>query len=246
MKITVIRAAAVLAAALLVGGAVPVAAQSVKVAFHDGRVDLSADNASIRTILNEWARQGGTRLVNADRINGGPVTLEFKNAYEYQVLETLLRGVSGYLVGPRIAETAAGASGFDRIVILATSTAPRQTNVTPSFPRPPGPQPLRRSATNFDDDQAPAVEADQDEPVILGAPAAPAPASTQTDDVRRRLGQLLQEPDDNPATPGAQVTPSANPFGAGVGSARPGVIAPPPPAPQPEIRTTPRPPQQPQ
>lgn len=239
MKITVLRAAAVVAAVLLVGGAVPVAAQSVKVAFHDGRVDLSADNASIRTILNEWARQGGTRVVNAERVNGGPVTLEFKNAYEHQVLETLLRGVSGYLVGPRIAGSPAGASGFDRIVILATSSAPRQTNVTPSFPRPPGPQPLRRPATNFDDDQPP-VDADQDEPVILGGPA-PAPATAAPDDVRRRLGQLLQEPDDDPA-PGPQATPPANPFGVGAGSARPGVIAPVP-SQQPGGRTTTRPPQ---
>jgi hypothetical protein len=238
MKITVIRAAAALAAALLIGGAAPVAAQSVKVAFHDGRVDLSADNASIRTILNEWARQGGTRLVNAERINGGPVTLEFKNAYEHQVLETLLRGVSGYLVGPRIADSPAGASGFDRIMILATSSAPRQTNVTPSFPRPPGPQPLRRPATNFDDDQTPVVEADQEEPVTLGAPA---PASAATDDVRRRLGQLLQEPDDDRATPGPQATPPTNPFGVGTGAARPGVIAPAPALPP--DRTTPRPPQ---
>ena len=108
------------------------------------RSTLSAENATVRAILNEWARVGGTRVVNAERIAGPPITVEFKGAYEQQALESLLRGVSGYLVGQRVAAGTATSSGFDRIVILATSTAPRPAPVTPAVSRPPGPQPLRR------------------------------------------------------------------------------------------------------
>ena len=37
-----------------------------------GKVNLIAQNASLRAILNEWARVGGTRLVNPERLTGGP------------------------------------------------------------------------------------------------------------------------------------------------------------------------------
>ena len=68
--------------------------------FHGGKVDLAAENATVRAILTEWARVGGTRIVNAERLAGPPVTVEFKDAYEQQALDALLRGVAGYIVGP--------------------------------------------------------------------------------------------------------------------------------------------------
>ena len=76
------RTRILLASVLVTLAALPAAGQSVKLSFHGGRVDLSAENASIRAILTEWARVGGTRVVNADRIVGPPVTVEFKDAYE--------------------------------------------------------------------------------------------------------------------------------------------------------------------
>src|SRR6476469_5263637 len=149
------RVRVLLASALVALAALPAAGQSVKLSFHGGKVDLSAENASIRAILTEWARVGGTRVVNADRIVGPPVTVEFKDAYEQQALESLLRGVSGYIVGPRVTPGAPTSSGFDRIVILATSNAPRPAALTPAVARPLGPQPLRR---------LPSIEDNQDDP----------------------------------------------------------------------------------
>jgi hypothetical protein len=218
-----------LAVALVSASALPAVAQSVKVAFHGGKVDLSAENATVRAILAEWARVGGTRLVNAERLAGPPVTVEFKDAYERQALEALLRGVSGYIVGPRLAGGTPASSGFDRIVILATSNAPRPNNPAPVASRPPGPQPLRRIIPG-DDDQQPDIPVDGSEPVTIGGtPGQARPESPA--DLRRRLGQLVttdqREPEETPppAPQPAASTPS-NPFGVTTGAARPGVITP--------------------
>ena len=226
------RARILLAGVLVTLAALPAAGQSVKLAFHGGKVDLSAENASIRAILTEWARVGGTRVVNADRIVGPPITVEFKDAYEQQAIESLLRGVSGYIVGPRLTPGAPTSSGFDRIVILATSNAPRPAAVTPAVSRPPGPQPLRRLPGPIEDNQ----DADDNEPNAV-APVNVGPRPETPADLRRRLGQLLEaDADDDNANQPAPTSAPANPFGITTGASRPGVITPVPPP-----RTEPRP-----
>jgi len=220
-----------LASALVTLAALPAAGQSVKLSFHGGKVDLSAENATVRAILSEWGRIGGTRVVNAERIAGPPITVEFKDAYEQQALESLLRGVAGYMVGQRVAPAAAASSGFDRIVILATSTAPRPAPVTPAVSRPPGPQPLRRLPTP--------VEENQDDPGdnepngVAAGNNGPRPETPA--DLRRRLGQLLENDgdDDNANEPAPAPSAPANPFGITTGASRPGVITPVP-APRPQ------------
>ena len=214
-----------LASALVTLAALPAAGQSVKVSFNGGKVDLSAENATVRAILNEWARVGGTRVVNAERVAGPPITVEFKGAYEQQALESLLRGVSGYLVGQRVTAGSATSSGFDRIVILATSTAPRPAAVTPAVSRPPGPQPLRRLPTPSFELQD---EPDADDPNVGAAVAGAAGPRPETPaDLRRRLGQLLEaDDDDNDNEPPPATSTPANPFGVTTGAARPGVIMP--------------------
>ena len=230
------KARILLACAIVTLGALPAAGQSVKLSFHGGRVDLSAEDASIRAILTEWARVGGTRVVNAERIVGPPVTVEFKNAYEQQALESLLRGVSGYIVGPRLAPGAPTSSGFDRIVILATSNAPRPAAVTPAVSRPPGPQPLRRLPGPIEDNQ----DADDNEPNAVG-PVNAGPRPETPADLRRRLGQLLEaDADDDKANQPAPTSAPANPFGITTGASRPGVITPVP-APRTEPRPAPNP-----
>jgi hypothetical protein len=226
------KARILLATALVMFAALPAAAQSVKVSFQGGKVDLSAENATVRAILTEWGRVGGTRLVNAERIAGPPITVEFKDTYEQQVLESLLRGVAGYMVGQRGPSGAPTSSGFDRIVILATSNAPRPAPVTPAVSRPPGPQPIRRLPVAVEDNQD--NDADND-PNVNGNPnGAPRPETPA--DLRRRLGQLLEaDADDNEPSPTPAPTP-ANPFGITTGGARPGVITP---VPQPR-QTAPR------
>ena len=63
----------------------------VQIAISNGQVSIVAKDATIRQILTEWARVGQTKIVNVERIPGGPVTLELKNMSEEQALEVLLR-----------------------------------------------------------------------------------------------------------------------------------------------------------
>ena len=227
-----------LAIALVTLIALPAAGQSVKVSFHGGKVDLSAENASVRAILTEWARVGGTRVVNADRIAGPPITVEFKDTYEQQVLESLLRGVAGYMVGQRLTAAATTSSGIDRIVILATSNAPRPSPVTPAVTRPPGPQPLRRLPAVLDENQD---DNGNDSNGIVAGPPTPRPETPA--DLRRRLGQLLEaDADDNANEPPAAPVAPANPFGITTGAARPGVITPVPAQRPPQARPADAPP----
>ena len=232
-----------LASALLTVSVLPAGAQAVKVSFHGGKVDLSAENATVRAILNEWARVGGTRILNAERLAGPPITVEFKDAYEQPVIEALLRGVAGYIVGPRPVAGSANASGFDRIVILATSSAPRPAAVTPAVARPPGPQPLRRLPTPIEDEPD---DADDDkDAAVVRVPTAARPETPA--DLRRRLGELVEaEPnDDEDAEPAPPTATPGNPFGVTTGAARPGMITPAPAArpaqgrPAPEAGTQP-------
>jgi uncharacterized protein YqeY len=83
-------------------------------------VSLSAKNATVGQILAEWARVGQTKIVNAERVSGGPMTLELTNVPEAEAIEILLRSAGGFLLAPRQVETA-NASRFDRILILPPS-----------------------------------------------------------------------------------------------------------------------------
>ena len=235
------KARILLASALVTLAALPAAGQSVKLSFHGGKVDLSAENATVRAILTEWGRIGGTRVVNAERIAGPPITVEFKDAYEQQALESLLRGVAGYMVGQRVAAGAPTSSGFDRIVILAISTAPRPAPVTPAVSRPPGPQPLRRLPAPVEENQDDSDDNGPNGVVAGGGPRPETPA-----DLRRRLGQLLEaDADDNAEEPPPAPSTPANPFGITTGAARPGVITPVPAARPPQTRPAPAPAPQP-
>jgi len=117
-------------AAILLGCAASTNAQAVSLKFNNGRVSLNAQEASVRTILAEWARVGGTRMVNHERIPGAPVTLELTDVPERQALDILLRTAAGYVVTARDG-AGGGASMLSGVVILATTSAPRnQTPIT--------------------------------------------------------------------------------------------------------------------
>ena len=91
----------------------------VRIEFADGHVTIKAENAPLRAILAEWARQGGTRMVNAERVTSAPVTLDLTNAPERQALDILLRGVAGYMIGPRETSAADAATRHLRAKSLA-------------------------------------------------------------------------------------------------------------------------------
>lgn len=109
--------------ALVLASALPAAAQQLKLEISDGRVTLEANAVPLRQILTEWARIGGTKVVGGDKVTGAPVTLKLVNVTERQALDVLLRDVAGFMAAPRLASAPPGASGFDRILILATSSA---------------------------------------------------------------------------------------------------------------------------
>src|SRR4249919_1746127 len=112
------------------------AGADVTVSLADGRATVVARNATLRQVLAEWARVGGTRIVNLERVAGAPDSFELRNVPEAKALATLLRSVAGYIAAPRSAASR-GASIYDRILILPTSVA----SAAPMGPLRAGPAP---------------------------------------------------------------------------------------------------------
>lgn len=199
----------------------------VQLAIQDGRVTLNATGATLREILAAWAKVGQTRFVNAERITGGPITLQLQDVTEEQALEVILRSVSGYLAAPRAA-TVTNLSRFDRIFVMPTSTPPRTTPAPtpPAFsqqpPNMPVPQPqftmpVPQPQPANDDDADPAPNAVQPSrgPIFntFPAPGAQPPVGVAPAGVRV-------------ATPPGPQVPA--PGRAPVGVAVPGMIVEPP------------------
>lgn len=226
-------------AAVLLCWAAPAGAQPVKLRFHDGLVTLSTQNAPLRAILTEWARLGGATIVNAERVVGPPLTLELDAVSERHALEVLLRNVSGYMLAPRAAANP-GASVFDRIMILPTSSAPRNPPPTAvrgfPAPRPVMPQPepgypmdstLEQLEEDPPEDIAPPDygEVPVLNPLIRRRPAPndgfpPGPQPFEMD-FPQPEPEFEQPFDEQPAPP------PTNPFGIPAGAtSRPGMIAP--------------------
>jgi hypothetical protein len=90
-----LRIAAVACAVL--GLASASSAGQVKLEIRDGRVTLDAKDATVREILVEWARVGQTKVMNAERVPGGAITILLTDVPEQQALETVLRSVAGFL-----------------------------------------------------------------------------------------------------------------------------------------------------
>ena len=245
-------------AAILFCCAAPAGAQ-VKLEFHDGRVNLSAQNAPVRAILNEWARLGGPKIINGDRLAGGAVTLELNGVPERQALDIVLRSASGYMAGAREPGTP-GQSAYASILILPTSSAPRTVAAPPppafNGPQPqifaPGQQPFVPPQVarqpDPDDVDPPVGVAPDAEPVQGGRPRVPRQfVPPNGANVNGAVVRPFPTPDfDNdvvPETP-PPAAPSAvpnNPFGVQLGSSRPGVISPVPQQPQQRPQADPEP-----
>ena len=223
---------AIACAAILLGCAASASAQAVSLKFENGRVSLNAQDASIRTILAEWARVGGTKIVNHDRIGGGPVTLELTDVPERQALDVLLRTTAGYVVTSRDGSSA-GASRLGGVVILATTSAPRNPGPVTFGSAPPLPQ-----AQMFENTQNRNADQDQDSanrPVSVAPfPATPGPSNGPAV-VRVGPGAATfgspsttnTPPTSTPGQQGPSTSPQVLP-----GSSRPGEITPPPAQPQ--------------
>jgi hypothetical protein len=112
-------------------------AQQLKLSFNHGQVSIEATSVPARVILDEWSRVGGTKVVNGDRIAGAPLTLRLVDVPEARALEIILRSVSGYMAAPR--GGVPGASMYDRILVMPTSSAPAVASARPAAPAAPGP-----------------------------------------------------------------------------------------------------------
>lgn len=161
-----------LTVALALSCAAPALAQPpLKLSFQDGRVTLDATSVPVRTILNEWAKIGGTKVVGAERITGSPLTVKLVNVTEAQALETILRSVAGYMAAPRNGATT-GPSIYDRILVMATTSVPATANAA-TRPSPAQPNAFAGTQRFVPPRQRP-EQADQEE---------------------------IEEPDENPPSP---------------------------------------------
>lgn len=218
---------AITCAVILLGCAASSAAQTVSLQFNNGNVTVNAQNAPLRTILTEWARLGGTRIVNHERLGGAPVTVELTNVTEQYALDVLLRSAAGYVVTAR-QSAGGGASMIGGLVILPTTSAPRTpaaitfgaATAAPvgSFddPRDDVPQPAsapRPNASPFPIIPGPANGGPQ---VLRVGPGATAQFGTATDTVPPTNTQAPPPPSQKPSSM-PQVLP---------GTSRPGEITP--------------------
>ena len=140
MRNVLIAAAVVTFVSQLFAQAPAPAAPRVDLTFEPGGlVTLSASGVSVREVLGEWTRKGGTPFVGAERLPATPVTVQFEHQPESAVIASLLRGASGFVIGPT--RTApAGGSSLEVVYVLATSNASNATFSAPAPTYVPPPQ----------------------------------------------------------------------------------------------------------
>jgi hypothetical protein len=212
------RSRTIVAALLVLLGAGSASAQVLSLEFHDGRVRLTAENVPVSRILAEWSRLGGTKIVNGERVPGAPVTLQLTDVPERQALDTILRGAAGYMVLARDSVTP-GASSFDKVLVLPTTT---RAAAAAALPQPPPPIQNR-----LDTD----VDLDEPEENPQGPPAAAFPRGRVPGvNAPQNQNPPPEGPDNDDPADAAPPSPApGNPFGVVPGGARPGTINTPPP-----------------
>ena len=186
------RILAVACAVLGLASASP--AGQVKLEIRDGLVTLDAKDATIREIFAEWARVGQTRVMNAERVPGGPVTIQLNGIPERKALDVVLRSVAGYVAAPRAVAQSAG-SQFDRILLMPASrpvVVPTSTTANPTSSRV---QSQRERIVQ----PPPVVVDDEDDPQPPVQMPMPSPSGAP------QPGMMTQPP--QPAQPDASQTP---------------------------------------
>jgi hypothetical protein len=111
----------------------------VHVSMRDGRVSISAQNATVGEILAEWSKIGQIKVLNLEVLPSDRISIELKDVSEEQALDVVLRAVSGY-VAARRQIVVADISRFDRILIMPPSVAPppvaNERSVASAIPAP--------------------------------------------------------------------------------------------------------------
>jgi hypothetical protein len=197
------------------------AAGELQLTIRDGLVTLKADGVPLSTIMAEWARIGQTKIINGEKITT-PVTLQIIDTPERKALDIVLRAASGYMAAERPIPVA-GASAFDRIMILPTSQAPANTgpiaSPPPAFARQPMPQPM--PMVNPDDDE-PAVPPGMNPQPATGQPAGPTPVQGQPQGPLTSPRPGFLPPPAQPVPFGTPTSPAVKPPGGGGPGGGPG------------------------
>lgn len=176
----------------------PVASQSARaleLSFNNGLVTLVARGVTVPEIMAEWARKGGSKIVNGEKVASGLVAFEFHDVPESRVLQSVLRSAAGFIAAPRRPGGPTGDSAIEQVMILATSrpSASSSAVTMPTSPvvynEPPPQQPLQGSP----DDDIPPVSG-------FGAPRAPGVAPVPSD--RPTVGVATSP------TPGVVIAPT--------------------------------------
>ncbi|GMV21380.1 MAG: hypothetical protein AMXMBFR57_13290 [Acidimicrobiia bacterium] len=144
-------------------GAQAMGPRQLEVTFNDGKVSIVAQNVTVRDILMEWGRKGGSRMINVEKLGGAIIPIiEFHDEPEAKVLRSLLRDVPGYGAAPRVAP-APTASSFAAVFVLPTRTV-AVSGVSAASPGPvqqvqqaPQPQAVPQPIQGSVDDEIPPV-----------------------------------------------------------------------------------------
>jgi hypothetical protein len=179
-----------------------------------GNVTLIAQGVTLQDIFTEWTRLGGCFFPNADRLpRAMMVPLRFENVPELKVLDSLLRSAAGYMVAPRTTRTV-GASAFEMVHILPTTTANANASYAPLNLPPPMP------TTGAPDDEIPPVTpVNQPQRGAAPDPAANRPPQPASVGVPASSVFVPIQP-----VPSGQPAPGQSTTGPG----RPGTTTPPP------------------
>jgi hypothetical protein len=179
-----------------------------------GNITLIAQGVTLQDIFVEWTRLGGCYFPNADRLPRAMlVPLRFENVPELKVLDSLLRSAAGFMVAPRTTRTV-GASAFEIVQILPTTTASASAAYAPINLPPPMP------TTGSPDDEIPPVTP-VNQPQRGADPTANRPPPTSVGVPASSVFVPIQPVPSNQPAPGQSTT----------GPGRPGQTAPPPPPP---------------
>ena len=220
LKTTVVVAAALLTCAI------PMRAQSTRkldISFDAGRVTIVAENVTLAEIFAEWSRKGGSKIVNAEQLRGGPVMLtEFKDRPEAEVLRTLLREAPGYGAMTR-AETPAGASTIQTVFIHAVRAITPSTSSAPiASPVQQSPVAAPRMIQGSPEDEIPPVRplSPEQNPARPSTPGGPAAQPNNNTNLRQGPGGITTStipgvPIPAPATPANAPKPAPGRGGGG-------------------------------
>ncbi len=189
------------------------ASPKVSVTFEpNGLVSLAASEASIREILAEWTRKGGTQFKGADTLTGSGMTVQYEHRPEIEVINSLLRNAAGVVVAPRDQVTPAGtgASNIGIVFVLATSNPTTGGYSAPVYSAPQSPYSTPGSPDTEIPPAGPGRAGD-----IGPAIPAPTPAPQSSSGVRPVAVQVVPVPSAGSTPPPA--TPPTTTSGPGRG-----------------------------